>query len=403
MIQCFIAKNGSVFERKVYQMKKTIVWILMLALTLSLIGCSADKSEEGVLDGITNAVTSIGDGMQEIFSSSSDTYTYKNDEWDLYIATFVSQKTIKIENWYRFYASDEYPFKYDHDVIVVSTDDDAAGFYWLDDDHTAFAITIKDEENSRFEEPKTVGFTKNNNTTESHVSTGKNIFTYRHDKWDHYVAVATSDTVITIECWYRFSAGEGADPFEYSYDVCSFSTISGEKDFKWLDDSHTAFSITILDERNSRFDEPQTVCFGLNSDYLATGLNGQSTVYTYLNDSWDLYAATFLTDNTVRIENWNRFMAGEDGDPFCYEHDVMILCSDFGESSFAWLDDTHAAFTVRMMDSENSHWDEITEASFVICGNFAEQYLLPAIEYENRVPEEDDELDDSEEASENFG
>ena len=87
------------------------------------------------------------------------------------------------------------------------------------------------------------------------------VFTYQHDKWNLYKATQLSETTIKIENWGRVNAAVDGDPFKHEYDVCVISTTDTTTDFKWLDDTHTAFSITLYDEKNSYWEEECAVTF----------------------------------------------------------------------------------------------------------------------------------------------
>lgn len=87
------------------------------------------------------------------------TMIYLHDKWDMYRATAVSDNVIKIDNWYRFNASEETPFALDHAVLVIITDDGSTDFKWFDEAHTSFSVTMSDKENARFEEPSLALFT----------------------------------------------------------------------------------------------------------------------------------------------------------------------------------------------------------------------------------------------------
>ena len=89
------------------------------------------------------------------------------------------------------------------------------------------------------------------------------------------------------------------------------------------------------------------------------------TTYTYLHDRWDLYIATLLSDKTIKIENYGRFDAGANGDPFKYEYDVSIISTEDSSIDFHWLDGSHTSFSLNMQDEENYYWDEPCKVGFV--------------------------------------
>ena len=234
--------------------------------------------------------------------------------------------------------------------------------------------------------------------SDKNTSSDITTYTYMNDKWNLYVATLISDTLIKIENWDRFDAGIDGDPFSYQYDICLINTENSTEDFCWLDSSHTAFSLTIEDEENYYWDEKKTVVFTLNPSVGESNANEASTVYTYLNDKWDLYVAIPISESLMKIESWDRFDASEDGDPFKYQYDVATISTDTDESSFnfSWIDSGHAAFTVTMQDEENYYWDELCTVSFVLCSDFAETYLQPIIDAKSAIENEspEDEGDD---------
>ena len=144
------------------------------------------------------------------------------------------------------------------------------------------------------------------------------VFFYMHDKWDLYKATQISETTIKIENWGRFDAAVDGDPFKYEYDVCVISTADTANGFRWLDEEHTAFSVKLTDEQNSYME-------GTVEAHFAIEATDSATVFSYQHDKWDLYKAVQLSDSTIKIENWGRFDASVDGDPFKHEYDVCVI------------------------------------------------------------------------------
>ena len=123
-------------------MKKIITFILVVVMSLSLCACDS------------NGGSSKADSPE-----IGTVYTYQHDKWDLYKASLMSDNLIKIECWNSAIAYDEeYPLEYDHNVLVIKTDDGSTDFSWVNEERTAFTVTMKDEQNSRFEEPALVYF-----------------------------------------------------------------------------------------------------------------------------------------------------------------------------------------------------------------------------------------------------
>lgn len=319
---------------------------------------------------------------------TTKTYTFLHDCWNLYIATFLSDNVIKIERWYRFNAGkDADPFSHRSDLSVVKTDDPSFDFQWLDSNYSSFFVTLCDEENSHWREPCIVGFAENDNPTDPSIPSGKPTYSFRNDEWNQYIATVLSDETIKIEKWDRSNSGYNGDPFMPDYDVCILQITDPQVDFKWLDDNHSAFSITMIDNENSHWKELLSVDFSMNNVPTESNANEEQTVYTYQSDDWHLYVAIPLSLNIIKIETWYRSDASENGEPFYYRYDVTEINTNQADV-FSWIDESSRnGFTVNIQDPKNSHWNEVNPVSFAICPNFAELYLLPLQAPETTSPE----------------
>lgn len=196
-------------------------------------------------------------------------YAYMTDEWNVYIATAISDNIIKIANWDKT-MSNAKSVEHDYDVGTFKINDSENGFAWVDDEHTAFVLTFKDKNNSKFKKGGTATFTININDSDKNKGSdySKDIacFSYQNDDWHLYRAIPLTETLIKIETWYRSSS---AGTFLFGYDLCLIDTTSGDTDFEWTDDEHTSFSITMRDEENKYEWKKETfVVFILeNEDY----------------------------------------------------------------------------------------------------------------------------------------
>ena len=195
-------------------------------------------------------------------NSEEGTFTYLHDKWDLYKATLVSDNLVKIDGWYRFNAKEETPFKLDHSVVVIRTDDGSTDFTWLNESHTAFSVTMQDQKNTRFEEPTLVVFELGDVMSGDTANSDRATYTYLHDKWDLYRATRVSDNLVRIDNWYRVKANDET-PFRLDHCVIVIRTDDGSTDFAWIDDSYSSFCVTMQDMENSRFEEPTLVIFEL--------------------------------------------------------------------------------------------------------------------------------------------
>ncbi len=121
-------------------------------------------------------------------------------------------------------------------------------------------------------------------------------------------------------------------------------------------------SSDISPSSNTQFSSTTSSSLGTSS----SDNNSQPKVYYYLHDQWNLYKAIFLSDTTVKIENWYTPIANNTNYPFEYERDICIININDSSSSFAWTDTKHVAFTISMQDTENSHWGDLCTAFFTI-------------------------------------
>lgn len=282
-------------------------------------------------------------------------YTYMNDKWNLYRAYALSDSTIKIEKWSRFNAGEDgVPFAYESDICIIQVSNDLRDFAWTDDSHIAFTITMQDDDNGYWDEVRVTPFAVDADPESTPF------YSYQNDKWNWYKAYKLSDTTLRVERWSRFNAGEDGDPFKRERDICIIKTEDAANGFAWSDETHSAFTINMIDEDNGYWEEEIAAPFALDSNEKT-----QRTL-TYLHDRWDLYVATVLSDHTIIIENWSRFNSGEDGDPFKREYHVMVINTTSGSSNFKWTDDALVAFTITMEDPRNSYWDETQNVTFTL-------------------------------------
>lgn len=189
-------------------------------------------------------------------------YSYAPDEWNLYLATAVSDTVIKIENWRRKWATDK-NVSFDYDVGAFKITDETNGFAWIDSAHTAFSFVFTDENDGDFfhkEQAATfiLSTSKGDINKGSSYDETKSCYVYANNDWNIYKAILLTDNIIKIENWYRhYSHGD----FYYGYDVRLIDTTGSDTDFDWVDDEHTAFTITMSDPENSNLKKPSFVLF----------------------------------------------------------------------------------------------------------------------------------------------
>ncbi len=180
-------------------------------------------------------------------------YAYMVNEWNVYIATAISDSIIQIERWDKTMNSDK-KVSLDSAIGTYKINDEENGFEWIDDSKTAFRMTVKDKNVSAMKKGKSVIFTIN--ISDSDVNKGSDYnedipsFVYTNDDWHMYRAIPLTDTLIKIECWYRGSSS-GKHLFGYDVDVIDVNTTT--TDFQWTDDEHTSFTITMKDPENDYY------------------------------------------------------------------------------------------------------------------------------------------------------
>lgn len=360
-------------------MRKLVFGITTL-VTAGMIFTACGNSSSTAMDNMqetSSVVSEISEQVEEVQESkvAGGVYTYMNDKWDIYRASFLSDTTVKIENWGRYNAGPEGdPFEFDYDVKIIKIEDEANSFAWLDDSCTAFKITMIDEECSYWEEEKEVIFTIQNDdaiTLGSGITDTNISYTYMNDKFNVYRAIPVSDTIIKVEKWYRGVAGEEAVPFSLDYDFTVIDTMDAANDFKWSDEDHTSFTLNLWDEENSYWEEEKEVPFTIcnpGAVELGSAQTSDNTVYTYQNDKWNMYKAVALSATVVKIENWHRTIAGEDGTPYEVEYDVCVINTENGSTDFEWLDEEHSSFTITMQDTANSYWEDEKLVAFSVEG-----------------------------------
>ena len=192
-------------------------------------------------------------------------YAFMSDQWNVYIATVVSDSVIKIEHWSRTKTSDR-EMSYRSDVGVYKTDDSETGFYWVDEEHTAFVISFCDEHNSRVGSPQphvfTINISDNNRCKGSDYDESIACYSYTFDRWHEYRAIPLTDRLIKIECWYRTSAD---DELSFGWDWCVIDTEATNTGFEWTDEDRSSFTMTTIDLENGNWESPSFVLFELEN------------------------------------------------------------------------------------------------------------------------------------------
>ena len=193
-------------------------------------------------------------------------YAFMSDEWNVYIASAISDSIIKIEHWNKG-SSTTKKMSYSKDIGSYKINDPENGFAWLDDERTAFTFIFQDKGNSRVKKAASHVFTVN--VSDSDICKGTDYdekiacYSYTNDDWHMYRAIPLSDHLIKIECWSRSSS---TGRFLFGWDWCVIDTDRKDKDFEWTDGEHTSFTMTTRDPENSSYwKEEKFVVFELEN------------------------------------------------------------------------------------------------------------------------------------------
>ncbi len=260
-------------------MKKFIKLVTVVLCCMVLIGCGND----GITENNENGNETVIENKEETATTETDTpepvseevteesegminettYVFLFDRWDMYVATPVAGKVMKLEHWSRFIADQETPFELKEDMGMIKTDDEK--FLWLDDSHKSFEYPVENDIKERKSEYPSrftayegdIPFIGNKEIVESKS------FGFQYDRWDAYIASEVSENIVKIECWTRFIADDQT-PFTYSYDVCTINTSNAEYEFEWLDDNHTGFIVKLDDKDNVHWEEGAEECLFTN-------------------------------------------------------------------------------------------------------------------------------------------
>lgn len=233
--------------------------LFMLALMMGIGGSKGGSSSKPSGGKVLTANTTF-DEITPVVSATatiepSTEYAFMTDAWNVYIAKAVSSNVIKVESWHKSSQSDK-KMKLRGDLGSFKIDDEANGFSWVDDEHTAFTLIIQDKNNSEVKKPTAVVFTINTSDSDTDKGTDydKKIacYEYVNDDWHTYRAIALSDHLVKIECWYRTSSGFW-ESHRFGWDVGVIDTDNTNTDFEWGDEQHSAFTITMIDPANGSY------------------------------------------------------------------------------------------------------------------------------------------------------
>lgn len=193
-------------------------------------------------------------------------YAFMSDQWNVYIASAISDSIIKLEHWKKGSTTTK-KMSFSKDIGSYKINDPENGFAWLDKEQTAFTFTFQDKSNSRVKKAASHVFTVN--VSDSDICKGTDYderiacYSYTNDDWHMYRAIPLSEHLIKIECWSRSSS---TDKFLFGWDWRVIDTERKDTDFEWTDEEHTSFTITTRDpENSSHWKEEKFVVFELEN------------------------------------------------------------------------------------------------------------------------------------------
>ena len=283
--KAFSTSKTSQPKKKPLTVLAAVVVVILLISLITNIGGSKNKPENESSSSNVLTANKVFDEITPVVSATATIepgteYAYMADAWNVYIAKAVSSNVIKVESWNKSSQSDK-KMKLRGDLGSYKIGDEANGFSWIDDEHTAFTLTIQDKNNSEVKKPTAVVFTINISDSDTDKGTDYDesiaCYEYANDDWHTYRAIALTDKLIKIECWYRTSSGF-FDRHRFGWDVGVINLENTNTDFEWGDEEHNAFTITMIDPANgSYWKEEKLTSFILENEGYK-----YSTVLSYL-------------------------------------------------------------------------------------------------------------------------
>lgn len=208
-----------------------------------------EKKEKSNLPETPHITMEEGDYKIE----TGHTYAYMLDEWNVYIATPISDSVIKVEHWDKTLASTK-EMSFNKEIGTYKITDSENGFYWVDKEHTAFGFIIKDKGKMSLINGKSVVFSINVSDVDECKGTDYDesiaCYYYTNDDWHEYRAILLTDNLLKVEVWSRTNTEYD---ILYGYDLFFINLDEGLTDFEWGDDTHAAFTITMNDPENSYY------------------------------------------------------------------------------------------------------------------------------------------------------
>ena len=277
----FFSRDSSSYKKRKRFSSNGFFVLLILAIIILCIGIVRRASSKDAAS-VTTKPTDSSDfsEIQTNYKIKKGTqYSFMSDEWNVYIATAVSDSIINVEHWDKAMKITK-NMSFSDDIGAFKINDSENGFSWVDDEHTAFTLKFRDKNNSNVKKVESHIFTIDINNSDTfkgsdyHESIASYVYTC--DDWHTYRAIPLTDNFIKIECWSKASK---LDELCFGWDWCVIDVNKNDVEFEWTDDSHTAFTIIAQDTQNkSYWKAPAFVLFKLENSNFA-----YRTVTEYLN------------------------------------------------------------------------------------------------------------------------
>lgn len=96
------------------------------------------------------------------------------------------------------------------------------------------------------------------------------------------------------------------------------------------------------------------------------------TEYAYMADAWNVYIAKAVSENVIKIENWDKTLQSDES--LKYRREIGSFRIQDVENGFSWIDDAHSAFTFIIQDEYNSEVKNPTLVIFTINNSDSDKY-----------------------------
>lgn len=90
----------------------------------------------------------------------------------------------------------------------------------------------------------------------------------------------------------------------------------------------------------------------------------KDTEYAYMTDRWNVYIATAISDDIIKIENWDKTSSDEKS--VSYDYEVGTFRINDSQNDFEWIDEEQTTFTFTFVDKKRPGFKNGGTATFTI-------------------------------------